>query len=115
MRVHASGDPGATLLVGIDANTHNVASKKTLWLDDFAKAVASKGLSSCWGPNLGAMGHTTFNARTYLQPQLNKAGGLVTKKRGREEGSEGREARGQGQGLARAVAEGEEVLSNGSR
>merc|ERR1719258_95991 len=37
------------------------------------------------------------------------------RKSGREEGREGREARGQGQGLARAAAEGEEVLSNGFR
>ena len=38
-----------------------------------------------------------------------------SKEGGREEGRQGREARGQGQGLARAVAEGEEVRSNGFR
>jgi hypothetical protein len=37
--------------------------------------VAGKGLTHCWGEPLdqAAVGHTTFNARTYLQPQLNKA------------------------------------------
>ena len=33
----------------------------------------SKGYSSCWGDAPDPSNHTTFNARTFLQPQLQKA------------------------------------------
>jgi hypothetical protein len=32
-----------------------------------------KGLTSCWGDVPNPSNYTTYNARTYLQPQLNKA------------------------------------------
>ena len=33
----------------------------------------STGLNSCYGPSPNPKNYTTFHARTYLQPQLNKA------------------------------------------
>ena len=43
-------------------------------MQEFVEFYASEGLTSCWGdkPDLKKM-LTTFNARTFLQPQLNKA------------------------------------------
>ena len=39
------------------------------WAQDFV----SKGYSSCWGDHPDPANHTTFNARTFLQAQLQKA------------------------------------------
>jgi hypothetical protein len=40
---------------------------------EFAQDFVSKGYSSCWGDAPDPDNHTTFNARTFLQPQLQKA------------------------------------------
>lgn len=64
---------GHTLLFGLDANTYERRSPKTQHVLDFADAYARAGLTSCWGDRPDPANHTTFNARTYLQPQLNKA------------------------------------------
>ena len=40
---------------------------------DFAAAFRADGYSSCWGDSPDPLSATTFNARTYLQPQLQKA------------------------------------------
>ncbi len=40
---------------------------------EFTAAVDALGLTTTWGAKLSAQNYTTFNARTYLQPQLNKA------------------------------------------
>jgi len=57
-----------------DANTHVSHSEgKQQGVEEFARHLASLWLHTCWGvcdPRV----HTTFNARTFLQPQLNKAG-----------------------------------------
>ena len=42
-------------------------------VDEFAAAFRAAGYSSCWGDTPDPMSATTFNARTYLQPQLQKA------------------------------------------
>jgi len=62
------------LIFGMDANTyeHGEAGKKQDVLE-FASHFVSKGLSSCWGDTPNPENYTTFNARTYLQTQLNKA------------------------------------------
>mmetsp|Transcript_27941 Transcript_27941/g.40449 ORF Transcript_27941/g.40449 Transcript_27941/m.40449 type:complete len:601 (+) Transcript_27941:1-1803(+) len=62
------------LIFGMDANTyqHGEPGKKQDVLE-FASHFVSKGLSSCWGDRPNPENYTTFNARTYLQPQLNKA------------------------------------------
>merc|ERR1712100_747451 len=39
----------------------------------FASAFVADGYSSCWGDAPNPKSPTTFNARTYLQPQLQKA------------------------------------------
>jgi hypothetical protein len=39
----------------------------------FAKFYTARGLNSCYGNNPNPKNYTTFHARTYLQPQLNKA------------------------------------------
>jgi len=62
------------LIFGLDANTYEHATPgKTQDVMDFGKRYVSHQLTSCWGDVPKASNYTTFNARTYLQPQLNKA------------------------------------------
>ncbi|CAE8593501.1 unnamed protein product [Polarella glacialis] len=62
--------PTKRLVFGMDANTHERKSESTAHVTDFQNFYEGLGLQAAWGKdNL----HTTFNARTYLQPQLNKA------------------------------------------
>jgi hypothetical protein len=66
--------PDHVLLFGMDANTHTIAvPAKKQGVDDFAAAFRGLGYSSCWGDQPDPHSATTFNARTYLQPQLQKA------------------------------------------
>ena len=89
--------PDHTLLFGLDANTvagpgfgdsdqckesacKRAASDAQLGValdgDGFSYLLGQRGLGSCWqGQDLRGL-WTTFNARTYLQPQLHKAVGL---------------------------------------
>lgn len=62
------------LIFGLDANTyeHSTPGKQQDVLD-FGQRYVHHGLSSCWGDVPNPSNYTTFNARTYLQPQLNKA------------------------------------------
>lgn len=61
-------------IFGLDANTyeHGEAGVKQDVLE-FGEVYVGQGLSSCWGDVPDAKNYTTYNARTYLQPQLNKA------------------------------------------
>jgi hypothetical protein len=62
------------LVFGMDANTHKTHEEsKKQGVSDFAAHLEKIGLVSCWGVEPDPRAHTTFNARTYLQPQLNKA------------------------------------------
>jgi len=62
------------LVFGMDANTYeNAKPGKQQDVLDFAKDVVSHGLTSCWGDEPNPSNYTTYNARTFLQPQLNKA------------------------------------------
>mmetsp|Transcript_7420 Transcript_7420/g.8938 ORF Transcript_7420/g.8938 Transcript_7420/m.8938 type:complete len:580 (-) Transcript_7420:190-1929(-) len=62
------------LVFGLDANTYEHAKKgKTQDVLEFAKEYVRLGLTSCWGDTPDPKNHTTYNARTFLQPQLNKA------------------------------------------
>jgi hypothetical protein len=65
--------PEHRLIFGLDANTYSEDSKSCQNIQKYADLLASLGLSSCWGPTPDQTQITTFNARTYLQPQLNKA------------------------------------------
>eukprot|EP00940_MAST-03C_sp_MAST-3C-sp2_P000036 g36.t1 len=72
--VHRNMPPGTILLFGLDANTyeHAIAGKQQDVLE-FARHYVARGLTSCWGDTPDPTEHTTYNARTFLQPQLNKA------------------------------------------
>merc|ERR1719238_2569086 len=66
--------PDHMLIFGLDANTYTVGDNPKLQgVDEFAARFRAKGYSSCWGDMPNARSPTTFNARTYLQPQLQKA------------------------------------------
>jgi hypothetical protein len=62
------------LIFGLDANTYEHATPgKTQDVLDYASSFLGHGLMSCWGETINPANYTTYNARTYLQPQLNKA------------------------------------------
>jgi len=62
------------LLFGLDANTYEVSKPgKNQGVKEFAEWFVSKNLTSCWGDTPDPTAYTTYNARTFLQPQLNKA------------------------------------------
>mmetsp|Transcript_24470 Transcript_24470/g.37765 ORF Transcript_24470/g.37765 Transcript_24470/m.37765 type:complete len:582 (+) Transcript_24470:192-1937(+) len=62
------------LIFGLDANTYDKSKPgKTQDVLEFGEAYRKHDLTSCWGDVPDAKNYTTFNARTYLQPQLNKA------------------------------------------
>lgn len=61
------------LIFCLDANTYEKPITGQQGVVEFAKHFCSRGLSSCFGDEPDPSNYTTFNARTYLQPQLNKA------------------------------------------
>ncbi|KAL7481631.1 hypothetical protein ACHAW6_007314 [Cyclotella cf. meneghiniana] len=62
------------LVFGLDANTYEKGKPgKQQDVLDWGKHYLSFGLTSCWGDVPNPSNYTTFNSRTYLQPQLNKA------------------------------------------
>jgi len=61
------------LLMGLDANTYKEHNEKYQGVLDFNSFLAQRNMSSCWAPMPDPLRPTTCNARTYLQPQLNKA------------------------------------------
>ena len=62
------------LVFGLDANTYeNAKPGKQQDVMEWGESYSSLGLTSCWGDIPQKSNYTTFNARTYLQPQLNKA------------------------------------------
>ena len=70
-------EPGLSsrrLIFGLDANTYEHAKpKKQQDVLDFARSYNENGLTSCWGDMPNPSNYTTYNARTFLQTQLNKA------------------------------------------
>uniref|UniRef100_A0A7S3YQ99 Endonuclease/exonuclease/phosphatase domain-containing protein n=1 Tax=Lotharella globosa TaxID=91324 RepID=A0A7S3YQ99_9EUKA len=65
--------PNVRLIFGLDANTYNKGSEKKQGVTEFHASFTANGMKSCWGHSVPLGNVTTFNARTYLQPQLNKA------------------------------------------
>merc|ERR1712157_245554 len=62
------------LLFGLDANTYEVGKPgKKQDVMEFGTAFNKLELTSAWGDIPDPRNYTTYNARTYLQPQLNKA------------------------------------------
>jgi len=68
-----SQQPKSKLLFGLDANTYAKPEPDQQGITDFARFFTSKRLNSCYGTDPNPRNFTTFNARTHLQPQLNKA------------------------------------------
>eukprot|EP00591_Stephanopyxis_turris_P005284 CAMPEP_0195521794 /NCGR_PEP_ID=MMETSP0794_2-20130614/19353_1 /TAXON_ID=515487 /ORGANISM="Stephanopyxis turris, Strain CCMP 815" /LENGTH=483 /DNA_ID=CAMNT_0040651415 /DNA_START=369 /DNA_END=1820 /DNA_ORIENTATION=- len=60
-------------IFGLDANTYETGSVKKQDVLEFGTHYTSLGLTSCWGDVPNPKNYTTFNSRTFLQPQLNKA------------------------------------------
>lgn len=61
------------LIFGLDANTYVKHKEGTQQgVIEFVEHLADLNLATCWG-EVDPRVHTTFNARTFLQPQLNKA------------------------------------------
>ena len=65
--------PDHKLLFGMDANTYAKAESDQQDVMDFAAFYTALNLNSCYGKKPNPLNFTTFHARTYLQPQLNKA------------------------------------------
>lgn len=65
--------PGHLLIFGIDANAHEFQKKGKLSYQEFVDECVKIGIASCWGNSPAKNNCTTYNARTFLQPQLNKA------------------------------------------
>jgi len=61
------------LIFGMDANTYAHAEADQQGVNAFADFYTSLKLNSCYGKKPYPENYTTFHARTYLQPQLNKA------------------------------------------
>lgn len=61
------------LIFGLDANTYEKGTADTQDVTEWAAHYTSHGLTSCWGDTPNPKNYTTYNARTFLQPQLNKA------------------------------------------
>ena len=62
------------LIFGLDANTYEHAKPgKQQDVLEWGEHYVTKDLTSCWGDIPDPKNYTTYNARTYLQPQLNKA------------------------------------------
>ena len=56
------------------ANTYeNAIPGKQQDVSEWGRHYVEKGLTSCWGDVPDPKNYTTYNARTFLQPQLNKA------------------------------------------
>jgi len=64
----------AALVFGLDANTYIKTDSKSLSIAEFLEDCRKRGMQSCWQMASSFDDCcTTYNARTYLQPQLNKA------------------------------------------
>ncbi|GBG29888.1 Hypothetical Protein FCC1311_061082 [Hondaea fermentalgiana] len=62
------------LLFGLDANTYEKGKAGVKQdVTEFASEYVHLGLDSCWGQHPNPRNFTTYNGRTYLQSQLNKA------------------------------------------
>lgn len=73
----AAGVGGRSVILGLDANTHKGVDStgKTKHVQAFLSdcSLGSSPLDHCWRNIPESDWNTTCNARTYLQPQLNKA------------------------------------------
>merc|ERR1712137_1048517 len=61
------------LVFCLDANAYEKPTSGQQGVVEFVKDFCARGLSSCFGDEPVPSNYTTYNARTFLQPQLNKA------------------------------------------
>ena len=63
------------LIFGLDANTYGTPDEDQQGVVAFGEFLGTlpRKLNSCYGQKPSRINYTTFNARTHLQPQLNKA------------------------------------------
>jgi len=64
---------GYRMIFGLDANVYEKDSKKTQSFLEYVDAYKGLGLSSVFGDKTDPSSYTTYNARTYLQCQVQKA------------------------------------------
>ena len=57
-------------MLGLDANTYKTHSADYQGVAEFHDFLTGRGLASCWGDRPDVLAPTTFNARTFLQPQV---------------------------------------------
>ena len=71
----SASSPSLRLVFGLDANAYDkFKAGKQLDVREFARVFREElGMTSCFGDSPDPSRFTTYNARTYLQPQLNKA------------------------------------------
>lgn len=69
----SNGCANHKFIFGLDANTYETGNDQRQGVTEFAQEYTALGYSSCWGDTPDPKNYTTFNARTFLQPQLNKA------------------------------------------
>lgn len=81
MAMERINEPDLRLIFGLDANTYKKGDKKRQDMEEFVRVVHGRQMRTCWGNVPNPSNFTTFNARTFLQPQLNKAVKLAERDR----------------------------------
>ena len=71
--------PECQLVIGLDANCYKKKKDKHLFVDDLSKCLEQHALCSCFGSPINKDVVTTCMARTFLQPQTNKANLAATR------------------------------------
>lgn len=73
-KVQEKQEPGCLLIFGLDANTYLHEKEGYQNVKDFLQHCKALRLRTCWPDDVDISAYrTTCHARTYLQPQLNKA------------------------------------------
>ena len=70
----------AVVLFGLDANVYFTPGSKQQGLKGFVDEFGKLGYASSWGEDHSTVGYTSFCARTFLQPQLQKAVRITERK-----------------------------------
>ena len=73
VKEYAASFPNSRVVMGIDANTYETPKKDQLGVSDFTTYLETTGFGTSYATSSKSKGFTTCNARTHLQPQLNKA------------------------------------------
>ena len=71
--------PQCQLFIDMDANCYKEQKKDHLFVDDLSECLDRHALKSCFGAPINKDVVTTCMARTFLQPQMNKANLAATR------------------------------------